>query len=93
MMKCVGYWRKDRDIPMIQLESGVYALYDWRGDRYVSCWKCSGEFLMDASKEKYELKPVYAGDLTPGFWETHEEDDSDEWENAMEIVDYEVAIG
>jgi phenolic acid decarboxylase len=91
-MKYVGSWWDDKDISLVQLESGVYALYGWCGDRYTKCWKCSGELLMDASKEEYELKPIYAGDLIPGFWETHEEDDSDEWANATEIVDYEVSL-
>jgi hypothetical protein len=93
MMEYIGSWRNGKDIPLVQLESGVYALYGWNGERYTECWKCTGEFLMDASKERYELKPIYAGDLIPGFWESHEEDDSDEWESAVQIVDYEIGSG
>jgi hypothetical protein len=37
----------------------VYALNGWNGEKFIHCWKCSGEFYHDASKEEYELTPIY----------------------------------
>lgn len=56
------------------MDGEVYALYGWNGEEYGSCWKCTGEFLTEASREEYTLKPVY------------KEVAEDEWE----IVNYEV---
>lgn len=58
-MKHIGYWWADNNIEMVEINGSVYALYGWNGDRYTKCWKCFGKYYMDASKEIYELLPVY----------------------------------
>ena len=73
-MKEAGYWWNDKSIELVKIDGEVYALNGWNGEEYGGCWKCTGEFLTDASKEEYTLKPVY------------KEVDEDEWE----IVNYEV---
>lgn len=73
-MKEAGYWWNDKSIELVEIDREVYALNGWNGEEYGNCWKCTGEFLTEASKEEYTLKPVY------------KEVDEDEWE----IVNYEV---
>ena len=73
-MKEAGYWWNDKSIELVEIDGSVYALYGWNGEEYGNCWKCTGEFLTEASKEEYTLKPVY------------KEVAEDEWE----IVNYEV---
>ena len=73
-MKEAGYWWNDKSIELVEIDGSVYALYGWNGEEYGNCWKCTGEFLTEASREEYTLKPVY------------KEVAEDEWE----IVNYEV---
>lgn len=74
-MKHIGYWwASSNDIEMVEIEGAVYALHGWNGEQYNDCWRCEGEFYMDASKERYILRPVYK-------WIDEDE---------CEIVDYEV---
>ena len=58
-MEKVGNWWNDNDIELVELDGEVYALHGWNGEEYTSCWRCSGENLMDASAEEYVLRPVY----------------------------------
>lgn len=74
-MKEVGVWWNDKEIELVEIEGSVYALYGWNGEDYGKWWRCTGEFLTEASEEEYTLKPVY------------KQVDEDEWE----IVDYEVS--
>lgn len=90
MIKIIGSWWSDRTTPLVEIDGSVYALYGWNGEEYTDCWKCTGEFHHDASEERYRIRPIYAGDLIPGFWDTHEEDGSDEWEEAIRIADFEI---
>lgn len=74
-MKTVGRWWNDKSIELVEIDGEVYALYGWNGEVYGNCWKCTGEFLTDASKEEYTLKPVY----------------KEVAEDEREIVNYEVS--
>lgn len=58
--KQVGTWWNDHSIELVELADGeVYALNGWNGEEYTGCWKCSGEYNMDASTEEYILRPIY----------------------------------
>lgn len=57
--KKVGTWWNDKDIELVEINDTVYALHGWNGEEYTSCWKCSGKYLMDASKEVYCVRPIY----------------------------------
>ena len=50
-------WQKN--IELVEIDGIVYALNNWNGGTYNNCWICSGENLMDASKEEYTIKPIY----------------------------------
>lgn len=59
-MKSIGNWWNDRNIELVEVQNNVYALYGWNGESYGHCWKCTGDFYMDASTEEYELVPIYS---------------------------------
>lgn len=61
--KQAGYWWNDSSIELVELGGEVYALHGWNGEVYTSCWKCSGENLMDASDEEYVLRPIYDAEV------------------------------
>ena len=73
--KNVGNWWNDRGIELVEIDGTVYALNGWNGEKYLECWKCTGEFNNEASEEKYHITPI------------SEEIAEDEFE----IVGYEVA--
>lgn len=64
MYKEVGSWWNSQGVSLIEKEGEVYALnpYHWNGKGYSHCWKCIGEHCMNASEEKYTIKPVYDRD-------------------------------
>ncbi len=71
----VGTWPYHSDIELVQLSDGhIYALDGWNGETFEGCWRCVGEYNLDASKEKYRIRPVH---------EWHDED-------SCEIIDYEI---
>lgn len=59
-MKEIGYWWADKSIQLVEIDGSVYALYGWNGEEYLNCWKCTGEFYLDASEEEYEIRPIYS---------------------------------
>ncbi len=59
MKNCIDNWWADQDIELIRINDKVYALYGWNGEKYTDCWECTGEYYMNASSEKYEIKPIY----------------------------------
>jgi len=56
--KIIGTWWNDKTIPLARINGEVYALSGWNGESYGHCWKCLGEFFMDASAEEYEIEEV-----------------------------------
>lgn len=86
----IGVWHSDRNIDLIELNGAVFALYGWNGEKYTDCWKCSGEYNMTASKESYTLTPVYRYQAAQVDISLIDED-SDTWEKAVEVVDYEIS--
>jgi hypothetical protein len=75
-MKYVGFWWANNAIDLVEVGDSLYALYGWNGEKYTECWKCEGKYYLEASKERYELTPVYK---CIG-------------EDEYEVVDYEVSI-
>jgi hypothetical protein len=67
-------WWNDKKIKLVNINGAVYALNGWNGERYYNCWKCTGEFLMDASKEKYVITPIY----------------EEQTEDVFELIGYEI---
>lgn len=57
--KSVGTWWNDKGIDLVEIDSTIYALHGWDGEKFVDCWVCSGEYNMDASDEKYEITPIH----------------------------------
>jgi hypothetical protein len=70
----VGKWWNDKSIDLVEINGRVYALYGWNGEEWAQCWECLGDDYMEASEERYTIRPIY------------EEVDEDEWE----IVAYQV---
>lgn len=58
-MKIVGKWWANKSIEMVEIDGAVYALDGWNGESYLNCWKCTGDYLMDASEKTYTLVPAY----------------------------------
>lgn len=59
MVKYVGTWWNDHSIDLVEIDGDVYALYGWNGEKYTSCWKCSGECYTEPSDEEYSVFPEY----------------------------------
>lgn len=57
--KSIGRWWNDSNIELVEIENEVYALAGWNGESYNNSWKCSGACYTEASKEKYNITPVY----------------------------------
>lgn len=57
--KNAGTWWHDRDIDLVDIEGTVYALNGWNGEKYLNCWVCTGEDLMDANEKEYGITPIY----------------------------------
>lgn len=92
--KHVGWWQgvdHRPEIELVRINGGIYALYGWNGEEWTDCWRVSQRDHWKVMEDDIEIKPIYAGDLLPGFWETHpEEDGSKEWDEAVQIADYEI---
>ena len=55
----VGKWWNDKNIELVKIDNEVYALNNWNGESYLNCWKCSGKYFTEASKEEYIIIPKY----------------------------------
>ena len=89
-MKNIGNWWNDRSIEMVELSDGkVYALAGWNGEEYTECWMCIGEYYTDAGEETYTLRPVYRFEVE-GIDLSALEENSPEWDRAVEVVDYNI---
>lgn len=92
-MKHVGYWERGKWEPiieMVEVDGGVYALYGWNGEEYTDCWKCVDEWTVDPEEPgKFYAKPICRFQAE-GIELDSLEEGSDEWEDACEIVDYDI---
>lgn len=91
-MKYVGLWwnGKYETIELYEIDGEIYALYGWNGEEYVSCWKCIDEYNADQNDDsEYCIRPIYKFQEENIDLDTLEEN-SDEWYDATEIVDFNV---
>lgn len=89
-MKHVGFWTGD-PIKMMEIDGDIYALSGWNGEKFLDCWKCLDEWTVDPNEPgRFVATPVYRFQEEGIDLETLEEN-SEEWQNAVEIVDYDIS--
>lgn len=83
----VDTWWTGRNIEIVQPSDGqLYALHNWNGEKYIDCWKCIDRYTQ-ADDNRYTLIPVYRFQIE-GIDLSVLEENSADWEKAVEIVDY-----
>lgn len=88
-MKHVGFWTGDA-IKMMEIDGGIYALSGWNGEKFLTCWKCRDSWTVDPNEPgRFVATPVYRFQVE-GINLDELEENSEEWENAVEIVDYDI---
>lgn len=88
-MKRLGKWWNSNSVEIVEMEDGRHiALDGWNGEQYTDCWQVGGENDMDIVKDGMTFKPVYRFQAEELDLDSIEED-SDEWDRAMEVVDFE----
>lgn len=88
-MKHVGFWTGDA-IKMMEIDGCAYALSGWNGEKFLNCWKCLDEWTVDPNEPgRFVATPVYRFQVE-GIDLDELEENSKEWENAVEIVDYDI---
>lgn len=91
-MKYVGLWNDGRyyeTIDVVEIGGRLFALDGWNGERFLHCWECVHTNAAMLDGIEYEIRPVYRFDVEDIDLDNIE-DDTEEWERAVEIVDYEV---
>lgn len=92
-MKHAGLWeggKWDPIIELVEVDGSVFALDGWNGEKYTNCWKCVDEWTVDPEQPgRFATKPIYRFQVDEIDLDGLEEN-SEEWENAVEIVDYDV---
>lgn len=65
----IGNWWANKDIELVSIDGKVYALNGWNGDKYISCWECTGDHYLDFAEDgrEYEIKPIYQEDENGDF--------------------------
>lgn len=88
-MKHVGFWNGD-GIEMLKIHGGIYVLSGWNGEKFINCWKCLDEWTVDPDAPgRFVAKPVYRFELE-GIDLDELEENSEEWKNAVKVVDYDI---
>lgn len=88
-MKKMGTWWNDRSIELVEVSGIVYALNGWNGEKYTDCWQCCGEYFNKSSPESYTLTPIFRFEAE-GIRLDDLEENSDEWDRALETVDFSI---
>lgn len=92
-MKHVGFWKGrgwGHIIELVEVDGAMYALHGWNGEKYTDCWKCADEWTVDPEEPgRFTAKPIYRF-MLEGIDLDKLEENSEEWENAVEIVDYDM---
>lgn len=87
-MKKIGNWWAKKSIEIYELDDGRRVAMDgWNGEVYGDCWEVGGEQDMDVKQDGLVFKPVHRFEVENIDLDEIEEN-SDEWENALEIVDF-----
>lgn len=76
------------EIDMVEIDGRLFALHGWNGEVWLRCWECLDKWTA-ASEKTFEIRPVYRFEIEEIDLETLEENSS-EWDYAMEIVDFEI---
>jgi hypothetical protein len=84
----VGTWWDDSSIDLVRIGAETYALNGWNGEIWNDCWRTDGTAVLESG---IRICPKYVGDLIPGFWGTHEDDGTEEWNLAIQFASYELA--
>lgn len=84
----IKYYWNNGDVPMVQINEKLFALYGWNGETWLRCWECLDKWTA-ASEKTFEIRPVYRFEVEEIDFETLEEN-SPEWDCAVEIVDFEI---
>ena len=88
-MKHVGYWN-GTEIEIVEVDGNLYALSEWNGEKYTNCWKCVDQRTVDPEEPgRFTAKPIYRF-MVDGIDLDELEENSEEWENDVEIVDYDM---
>lgn len=82
-----GSWGPDKMIDLVNIGGKIYSLYGWNGESYVDCWLCLDRFTPAPDDRKYTIRPVYRFERDDIDISALEEN-SPEWDRAVEIVDY-----
>lgn len=87
-MKKIGEWWAQKSIEIYELNDGRRVAMDgWNGEVYGDCWEVGGEYDTKVKKDGLVFKPVHRFEVENIDLDEIEEN-SDEWENALEIVDF-----
>lgn len=87
MEKFKYYWC-NKDIPIVEIENRLIALDGWNGETWLKCWECLDKWTA-ASEKTFEIRPIHRFEIEEIDLEALEEN-SPEWDYAMEIVDFEI---
>ena len=90
MEKC-GFWNEGALIELVRVNGELYALHGWNGEAYTGCWKCIDPWTADADDRCYTLRPIYRFERENIGLERLEEN-SPEWDAAVEVVDYDIYL-
>ncbi len=84
-----GNWWNDYKTELIKKDNRIFALNGWNGEEYIDCWECKDEFDILNENERYCIKPIYKFQEEKIDLSLIEED-SEEWFDALEVVDYDI---
>lgn len=82
-------WRLDKSVELVNIKGQVYALYGWNGEVYGDCWLCIDQLTPAPEDKCYTIRPVHRFERD-GIDINALEENSQEWDRAVEVVDYEL---
>lgn len=88
-MKYLGKWWNSPDKEIYYIEGKRLVLNNWNGEIYYECFEVAKNLIDIVGNKKYDVKPIY-------YFETEKinldslEENSEDWEKAIEIVDYKI---
>lgn len=92
----IGCLGGNSNIEIIEYRHRYYCLDGWNGEKYTNCWECEkpfsicGKYVAEPKdNEEYTFTPIYKFQIENIDLDTLEEN-SDEWLNAIEIIDFDI---
>ena len=86
-MEVKNYWNNG-EIPMVEINARLVALHGWNGETWLRCWECLDKWTA-ANEKVFEVRPIHRFEIEEINFEMLEEN-SPEWDYAVEIVDFEI---